>query len=44
MVDGHDLFEGMFEPPKRIDIVFFADDKEGVDPVCFAASCEPAKR
>ena len=34
MVDGHDVFQGVFEPLERVHVMFLTDGKEGVDHGC----------
>ena len=44
MVDGHDVFQGVFEPLERVHVMFPADGEERIDHGCplrrFVASGE----
>lgn len=31
MINGHYILQGIFEPPKRIYFMFFADGEKGID-------------
>ena len=34
MIDGHDIFQGIFQPLVGIYLVLFADGKKGIDHGC----------
>jgi len=34
VVNGHDVFQGVFQPLERIHLMFFADGEEGIDHCC----------
>ena len=38
MVDGHDVFQRVFEPLERVHVMFLADGKEGIDHGCALCS------